>query len=76
VEETLTWLLDRKAFLSEWSELAMDKIIIEQDKMRALDTVKEMIENGENVVFTDASAKDSKLGAAVVRADMVPIRDI
>jgi hypothetical protein len=38
----------------------------EQDRVQAPDTVTEMTENGENVIFTDASAKDSNLGAAVV----------
>jgi ribonuclease HI len=52
--------------LEPWSQSNLDGIRIEQDRDRALDAVAEMMDNGENVIFTDASAENSNLGAAVV----------
>ena len=56
--------------LEPWSQPTFDRITITQDKVQALDQVAEMVENAENVVYTDASAKDSKLGAAVVMSHL------
>ena len=43
--------------LKPWSQPAFDRITITQDKVRALDQVAEIVENAENVVYADASAK-------------------
>lgn len=52
--------------LEPWHTQVLDKITIEQDREQALEAVAEMVERGEKVVFTDASAKGSNVGAAVV----------
>jgi hypothetical protein len=49
-----------------WSQPVFDRITIEPDKDKALDKVAEIMKTPENVIFTDASAKDSALGAAVI----------
>jgi hypothetical protein len=40
--------------------------MIEQDKVQALNQVEEIMKNVKDIIYTDASAKDSNLGAAVV----------
>jgi ribonuclease HI len=52
--------------LEPWRQPILDGIRIEQDRDQALEAVAEMVERRENVIFTDASAKKSNLGAAVV----------
>lgn len=43
----------------------MDSITIEKDKTLALDAVAAVKEKGGRLIFTNASAKDTKVGAAV-----------
>ena len=43
-----------------------DSITIDKDKTLALDAVVALQENGGKLIFTDASARDAKVGAAVV----------
>jgi hypothetical protein len=49
-----------------WHQEALDQVTIQQDKAQALDKVEEIGDTGADVIFNDASAKDSKVGAAVV----------
>lgn len=55
--------------LDPWGQAMWDRIAIEQDSVQALEAVTEMMGNGENVIFTEASAKDSRLRAAVVKSN-------
>ena len=48
-----------------WSRPVFDRVTIEPDKDKALDKVEEIMKTPENVIFTNASAKDSTFGAAV-----------
>jgi ribonuclease HI len=52
--------------LEPWAQPSFDKIHITPDKEQALHEVAEMVDKGENVIYTDASAKDMNLGAAAV----------
>jgi ribonuclease HI len=52
--------------LEPWRQPTFDRITIEQDKVQALDQVAEIMRTSDSVIYTDASAKDSNLGAAVV----------
>lgn len=49
-----------------WRQGSLDHVRIEQDRTQALDKVEEMREAGADIIFTDASARDSRVGAAVV----------
>ena len=49
-----------------WAGPVFDKINITPDKEQALNEATEMVEKGENVIYTDTSSKDAILGAAVV----------
>ena len=54
--------------LPPWHESESIEITIDPDGSRALDKVAELKANSEAVIYTDASEKDSKLGAGVVMA--------
>jgi hypothetical protein len=41
--------------LDPWGQPTLDKITIEQDSVQALEAVNALAENGERVIFTDAS---------------------
>ena len=43
--------------------------MIEQDKVQALDNISEVMTGTNKVIFTDASMKDSRVGAAAVMLD-------
>ncbi len=54
----------------------MDSITIEKDKTLALDAVAAVKEKGGRLIFTNASAKDTKVGAAVAILSRNQSRDI
>lgn len=49
-----------------WKELPFEQVEIIQDRDEALARAEELGNGPRKVIFTDASAKDSQLGAAVV----------
>ena len=55
--------------LKPWREPVFDKIDIESDRERATRKATTLMNTPETVIFSDASAKESNLGAAVVSLD-------
>ena len=49
-----------------WTRPTFDKVTITNDKLQAQDEADELAEKGEILIYTDASAKDGTVGAAVV----------
>lgn len=51
------------------SQPAFDAITIEQDKVQTIEQITEVMRTADKVIFTDASVRDSGVGAAVVMLD-------
>lgn len=54
--------------LPPWDQTDSIEITIDPDGLQAIEKVAELIKTSEAVLYTDASEKDSTMGAAVVMA--------